>query len=227
MLTIFLQKKINLVKVEIWSDKEFVRQTLGEDLLRQGYVRKTDESLTNRLVVFLRSGGQGFPGFPQKKNPRAFPASSAEPTTSLQKQERLLQHRAIASTSTQPPHSETATPPSRAQPTPRCQPKSQASPSQTHLNSGFHTHHPPTNPQTHKHSFGKPGVPGDSKTPPSTRASHPAKISLLNPNSKQTLHHHIQHQNHNLFNRTTTNPQHQCTYLELPKPTPTPTPTRS
>ena len=51
MLTIFLQKKIYLVKVEIWSDKDFVRQTLGEDLLRQGYVRKTDESLTNRLVV--------------------------------------------------------------------------------------------------------------------------------------------------------------------------------
>ena len=51
MLTIFLQKKFYLVKVEIWSDKDFVRQTLGEDLLRQGYVRKTDESLTNRLVV--------------------------------------------------------------------------------------------------------------------------------------------------------------------------------
>ena len=54
MLTIFLQKKIYLVKVEIWSDKEFVRQTLGEDLIRQGYVRKTDELLTNRLVVGVR-----------------------------------------------------------------------------------------------------------------------------------------------------------------------------
>jgi len=51
MKNIFLQKKNYLVKVEILSDKEFVRQTLGEDLLRQGYVRKTDELLTNRLVV--------------------------------------------------------------------------------------------------------------------------------------------------------------------------------
>ena len=51
MSTIFLQKEIYLVEVETWSDKDFVRQTLGEDLLRQGYVRKTDELLTNRLVV--------------------------------------------------------------------------------------------------------------------------------------------------------------------------------
>ena len=51
MLTFFLQKKNYFVKVEIWSDNNFVRQTLGEDLFRQGYVRKTDESLTNRLVV--------------------------------------------------------------------------------------------------------------------------------------------------------------------------------
>ena len=51
MLTFFLQKKIYFVKVEIWSDNNFVRQTLGEDLFRQGYVRKTDELLTNRLVV--------------------------------------------------------------------------------------------------------------------------------------------------------------------------------
>ena len=51
----FSSKKNYFVKVEIWSDNNFVRQTLGEDLFRQGYVRKTDESLTNRLVVQVAS----------------------------------------------------------------------------------------------------------------------------------------------------------------------------
>ena len=82
----------------------------------------------------------------------------------------------------------------------------------------FHTHSP-----THSQTFTrKPGVLGDSKTPPSMRASHPAKI--ISPHLRQNNHiiHISKRLNRAQHNSTTTNKlQHHSTYLEHPKPTPT------
>ena len=75
------------------------------------------------------------------------------------------------------------------QPAFRSTPFERAHPNRPH----FHTH-PPTHSQTLTR---KPGVLGDSKTPPSMRASHPAKKIPLHPNQKL---HHFSTTNHAQFN---------------------------
>ena len=158
-------------------------------------------------------GGQGFSGFPQTR-PASLDASPLCGTHPFSPDTGA--HRATAC-NTQPTTTNQRTDcatftnntPSDANPI-----FERAHPIHPHL----HTHSP-----THSQTFTrKPGVLGDSKTPPSMRASHPAKIISLHPRQNNHSIHIPKRLNRAQHNSTTTNKlQHHCTYLEHPKPTPT------